>query len=66
MTLEKKIEELEINKDQFEDHQERFIESICEFYYKNKFLTPRQIEWVNIFFQKLVDMQNDFYISETQ
>lgn len=51
--VEKIIIELEANKEEFEEHEQKFIESVTEFFYKNGYVTEKQADWLDIYMKKL-------------
>ena len=47
------IEEIELNKEYLGEHELKFVESVCEFYYKNGFITEAQEEWLIKYLYKI-------------
>lgn len=56
METEQLVYELEENIEEFDDHEQEFIESVCNYYHTNGFVTEGQKEWLQHYYNKLQEM----------
>jgi hypothetical protein len=47
------IQEIEEGKEFLDEHEQKFVESVCEFYYEKGFISDSQREWLEIYCKKI-------------
>ena len=55
------IQDLELNKEELDEHKQRFIESVSEFFYKHGYVSKSQKEWLEKYHEEMsrIVLQDD-------